>query len=292
MVALIVEGFLLGEVDNALALERYREGHALAKRAGLLGLMLEFANNIGYTAFLVGDWDEGLEVLDGALAQTTHQSSLVWLMSNALIMRVARGEDIQAKIVELDRLVEAFGEPNLDVPTRDTKANAAQAAGRTAEARAHWRAVAEVWSSQAPASYYQAARHGIWSGDLAALREDLAALDATGFHGRVVEVRRTTLRAAEAALDSRTREAHALYKDALAGWRELRVVWEEALTGIDMATVLDPSDSDVRAAATSTREILVRLDAKPYVERLDAALARTAAAPFTPEKPVREPISA
>jgi hypothetical protein len=42
-----------------------------------------------------------------------------------------------------------------------------------------------------------------------------------------------------------------------------------------MATVLDPSEPDVRAAAESAREILTRLGARPFLERLDAALAGT-----------------
>jgi hypothetical protein len=41
-----------------------------------------------------------------------------------------------------------------------------------------------------------------------------------------------------------------------------------------MATVLDPSDPEVRAAADTARETLIRLRAQPFVERLDAAMAR------------------
>jgi hypothetical protein len=46
------------------------------------------------------------------------------------------------------------------------------------------------------------------------------------------------------------------------------------MAGIDMATLLDPASPDVRAAADQSREILVRLGAVPFVERLDLALAR------------------
>ncbi len=40
-----------------------------------------------------------------------------------------------------------------------------------------------------------------------------------------------------------------------------------------MATLLDPSDPEVREAAAGAREILARLDAAPFIERLDAAMA-------------------
>jgi hypothetical protein len=46
-----------------------------------------------------------------------------------------------------------------------------------------------------------------------------------------------------------------------------------------MVTVLDPSTPEVRAAAESTRAILERLGAKPYLERLNAALARGVGTP-------------
>jgi hypothetical protein len=42
-----------------------------------------------------------------------------------------------------------------------------------------------------------------------------------------------------------------------------------------MATLLDPTDPEVRAAAEAAREILVRLRAAPFIARLDAALARS-----------------
>ena len=44
-----------------------------------------------------------------------------------------------------------------------------------------------------------------------------------------------------------------------------------------MAQLLDPSEPQVKAAAESSREILVRLGAAPFIARLDAALARSAA---------------
>jgi hypothetical protein len=66
-----------------------------------------------------------------------------------------------------------------------------------------------------------------------------------------------------------------LYRDALREWRDLGLLWDEALCGLDMATLLDPADPEVRAAADAAREILVRLEAAPFLARLDAAMARS-----------------
>ena len=43
----------------------------------------------------------------------------------------------------------------------------------------------------------------------------------------------------------------------------------------EMATLLEPADPEVRAAAGAAREILGRLRAAPFIARLDAALARS-----------------
>ena len=78
-----------------------------------------------------------------------------------------------------------------------------------------------------------------------------------------------------AALEGRPADALPLYREALRAWRDLGLAWDEALCGLDMALLLDPADPEVRAAAEAAREILVRLEAAPFIARLDAALARS-----------------
>ena len=87
-----------------------------------------------------------------------------------------------------------------------------------------------------------------------------------------------TIRAGLAALEGRAADALGQYREALRGWHDLGLAWDEALTGIDMATLLEPSEAEVRAAAESSRQILVRLGAKPFLERLDAAMGRSRSA--------------
>ena len=104
--------------------------------------------------------------------------------------------------------------------------------------------------------------------------DDLAALDASGVHGPAVDADRKTIRAGIAALEGRPAEGMPLYREALRAWHDLDLAWDEALCGLDMATLLDPLEPEVRAAAGSAREILVRLGAKPFIARLDAATSR------------------
>jgi hypothetical protein len=129
-----------------------------------------------------------------------------------------------------------------------------------------------------PVSSARAARAALWVGDHAAIHEHLAVLDESGFHGPAIEADRRTIRAGIAALEGRRADALALYRDALRAWRDLGLAWDEALCGLDMALLLDPADPDVRAAASATRETLVRLEAAPFVARLDAAMTRSSQA--------------
>jgi class 3 adenylate cyclase/tetratricopeptide (TPR) repeat protein len=276
--ALLVGGYHSGEIDLAASLEKYREGLAISRRIGRRDVMLQFINNVGYTAFVAGDWSGALTELDAALAEELAPAHRVWLLGNALSVRASRGEPVADDMAVLEGLVGTATEPQLLIPLLDARGNVALAAGQLAEARAAWRRVAELDVAQAPSALYQAARAAAWQRDLAAVREDAAALDATGVHGRVVEIRRATLRAALAALEGGPADALALYRDALRGWRELRMVWDEALTGIDMATLLEPSEPAVHEVAISTREILTRLGARPFLERLELAMT-TAAGP-------------
>jgi len=102
---------------------------------------------------------------------------------------------------------------------------------------------------------------------------------------RIPEARRETLAAGIAAAEGRTADAMALYREALRNWRASRSGWDEALTGIDMAMLLDPADPEVAAVITSTRSILERLHARPYLERLASAVAARSARRVISEQP-------
>ncbi len=122
-------------------------------------------------------------------------------------------------------------------------------------------------------AYSLAARTALWNGELEAVIADLASLEATHAHGPAITLHKATIRAGIAALEGRSADALAAYRDALRGWRDAGLPVLEAMTAIDMATLLDPSLPEVQAAATRAREILGGLGAMPFLERLESALA-------------------
>jgi class 3 adenylate cyclase/tetratricopeptide (TPR) repeat protein len=270
--SLVVGGYVKGDLDLMAALENYREGLALARRLGHRNLMLRFVNNLGYTAFLAGDWDGALAELESALAEDLQRGDRIVILCNALIIHACRGESVADGIVEAERLIGDVLDAGNRIVILDVEGNARLADGRLEESATAWRALAEMDRSQASEFRYRAARPALWRLDRGAAEADLEALDAIGVHGRVADLRRLTIRAGLAALEARAAEALAGYRDALRGWRALRLPWDEALTVIDMATLLDPTQPEILAAGELAREFLSRVRATPFLARLDAAL--------------------
>ena len=262
-----------GELDLSKALELYAEAEAIARRTGHRNTLLNAIGNIGYSAFLAGEWDYALGKMNAVLADDLEPRDRVFISTNALSIRASRGEAIDA---DLAALREASGADNKVLLSfiSDPSANAALASGDLERAQRDLEAVATFDSANGPEFYYRAGRPALWSGNLEEARRLADSAEEAGGFGPLIAARRQTSRAGIAALEGRTADALSLYRDALRGWRSVHGGWDEALTGIDMASVLDPTEPEVAAAINSTREILERLGAKPYLERLDAAIAR------------------
>jgi class 3 adenylate cyclase/tetratricopeptide (TPR) repeat protein len=274
LAALLIGGFEKGDIDVQAALQSYRDGAALARRQGQRGRLLALINNLGYEGFVAGDWDDALAEMEGALNDELDYKDRIMIMCNAAIVHTARGEPIDEHLNEVMRLGAAIPSEDWHAVHLDPEANRALAQGKPADARRAWRRMVELDPSQANEFLYRAAVADLWTGDQATPARDLEELDATGVHGRVAAARRLSLEAGLAAFEGKTGEAVALYGEALSAWRELRIAWDEALTAMSMAKLLDPSLPEVRRAAQNAREFLVRVRAAPFIEQLDAALTR------------------
>jgi class 3 adenylate cyclase/tetratricopeptide (TPR) repeat protein len=261
--------------DPRVALETARAGLALARRLGRRHHIAILLANGAESAVRTGDWPWALAELDAALAEEFEALERTIFLGADVGFRAFRGEPVADQLDEITRLVGESDDPQVLATVASCDAVVAFAAGRLGDARSAWRRVAELGPGDAPGALPRAARSALWAGDPDAARADLAALHASGVHGPAVEADRRTIRAGLAALEGPPADALPLYREAIRGWRDLGLAWDEALCGIDMASLLDPADSEVRTAADAAREILVRLGAAPFIARLDAALARS-----------------
>jgi hypothetical protein len=265
------------EADTVGALGGMREGLALARRVGNRRAMLRLINNVGFSEFIVGQWDEGLATLEEPLREDVEWVSRAAITGNALVIRAFRGEPLTSELAELERLLGDAPDPNIVVTLLDAQGSQAFASGRLADARSTWHRMISLDSGAGPAYYYQTARAALWDRDTDGARLDLANLDATGVHGRVIETRRATIRAGLAALEGSTAESVAGYREAIRAWHDLGLANDEAFSGLDMAILLGPSVPEVGPPAGSAREFFLRVGGRPFLERLDAAMGRTPA---------------
>jgi hypothetical protein len=201
----------------------------------------------------------------------------VFLLTAILPIRSWRGEPIDAELAELEQLAPEVDDPDGKSTIHAARSHVALAAGRFDQALSEALERGALSPINAAAAFAIAARAALWMGDSERAAAALAALDATGTHGPAITHHRTTITAGIAALEGRVDESLAGYRQALAGWRQAGLPVLEALTAIDMATLLDPSARAVREAEVRAREILVGLGARALLERLDAALARSGA---------------
>jgi len=261
-------------VDPARALAAAAEGLTLARRAGDRGSAVLYVNGVAYGRFQSGEWDEALALVDSAAADDLDASDRALLLDVPFNIHASRGQDLAPDLALVDQALTTMSEHDRRGATLEVAAIKAYGQGRLADARAAWREQVDLDSGDARWALPQAAHAAIWLGDARAAAADLAALDATGLHSTISELNRRTIRAGLAALEDPDGEALAMYRAVLKEWHGLGQLWEAALVGIDMATLLDPTLPEVQAVIAWSREFLTRVGARPFLERLEAAAAR------------------
>jgi tetratricopeptide (TPR) repeat protein len=270
---------MLTESDLAASIDLHVELMAMARRVGRLDGLLSLTSNFGYSAFLAGRWDAAMEAMEPVLAGEMSDRERLVMLNNATIVRVNRGEVVDDDLVLLRELAHKMQGAQPEMFLADPEANSALSNGELQTASARFLVIADDDPSQMPEYAYRAARPMLWTGDIDAARACYDKVAERGAFSPVATARIATLEAGIAALEGRTSEATALYREALRGWRDAHSRWDEVLTGIDMALLLDPTDPEVAEGVKSTRAILEELRARTYLERLDAAALRAAAEP-------------
>jgi hypothetical protein len=191
-------------------------------------------------------------------------------LSSLLQFRAFRGLDTDALVEELEELAAPL---ESGVAFRAlTRAYLSFASGDLAATVRDALQFSELWSQGDVEGRRLATRAAIWQRDVETARTCLAGLERLAQHGRAVHVTSLTFNAGIAALEGHANEAITQYREALRGWDELELPWDQALAGIDMATTLGPDEPAVVAAAATARSILERLEAKAILARLDGAM--------------------
>jgi class 3 adenylate cyclase/tetratricopeptide (TPR) repeat protein len=263
----------LDYLDPEVAGGANEAGLALARRLGLRFWMFGFTTGLGYSLFRTGDWDRAERELALGLDEDPEPADRFALLSNLLLVRSLRGLEVGDLLDEIDAIAAASNDPSLRTQRDDAHAFAAFAAGRFVEAAESWLASASVDPAYLPTARLLAAHASAAAGNVAAVRDDLVAIDASRLRGPLVHAQRSTILGLIAALEGDPSAAVEQQREALVAWRRIGFPLDEALTSLTLVTVLGPDDPTIRANALEARQILERLRARPLIERLDAALA-------------------
>ena len=279
--ALINLSSFQSEDDPRASLETSRATLEMSRRLGQRSSVSFALDNMATAGLRTGDWDAALADLEGVRAEDFDPLDRAVILADVLGFHAARGEPTGSEHAQVDALLEESvpGSTASAVLRGGCTFWEAFAAGRLDEARSVCHRVGEQFAQAVTWTRVYAARTALWGHDVEGARADLDALEEIGGHGRATKADRLSIRAGLAALEGRRADALSLYRDALRAWRDLGLPWDEALTTIDMAALVDPAEPEVRAAAGAAREILARLRAQPFLERLDAAMRRVAPGP-------------
>ena len=258
--------------DPVAGLAIAREGLEIAARIGSSSYGFLMVGNAVSCALRVGEWDWARALLEEWLAEITGEFYLELYVDRAVLTALTGG-DPTADLAEAERMLPGANDPQYTSYIHWAHAWRALAIGQYDEAQRRGLEAPEITSFFASITLPIAARAALWDGDGAAAATALDRLEATIVTGQASRLDLTTLRAGIAALEGRRSDAVGGYREALRGWKQLGCAFDEALAAVDMAKLLNPTERDMpeaSAAIDAARETLTRLDAKPFLARLDA----------------------
>ena len=264
---------LAAENDPRSSLAAAQRGLDLAVRLGIPGFVAAFRGTVGSVSVRTGDWDTGIATLRVGLEAST-DGARVHLGTTLALYGILRGETGATDLRDIEQLLEGETDPWATSHLPSARSVVGLALGDPEMSLAAAERMVEILGGDS-STWSIAARTALWARDGEAAARALDHHRALSLHGPAIEATETTILAGLAALSGRSDEARVTYRTALRSWRDLGLPFDEALTAIDMATLLDPAEPEVQVAAQSARAILTRLRAQPFLDRLEAAISRS-----------------
>lgn len=291
-------GFVAAEIralsNSGAGSDDPREGRAayvaardLALRVGNRNMARWAGEAASYAAWVLADgWDAILAESDSGSADDPG-SPLDKARHAAIlgIFKSARGESTDAELATLEAMSTQVSDHYAAAAAHSLRGSRAFDRGDYAEAVDESLLATEDVEL---ARYFleDALRAAVWGHDLARAREVAERLDADRSTGTAMAASRLAARAGVAALEGRLDEAIAGYREAMSLLRSIGADFPLASLALDFVQVVGGSHPAAREAAAEARPIFERIKARPYLERLDAALAKPApaAAAATPSE--------
>jgi hypothetical protein len=260
--------------DPREAFEVCRTGIERAVAVGQTNWVFGLYANGASMALQLGEWDwveEAGRELDLDIVETNIGS--LWAAVPRISLRMYRG-DIAGAAVDIERLRVAVGErPDPQTVSLllslETELQMLQGNTRAAIETAT-RGLSVTITEQIAERALAGGRAAVWARDAAVVR-DMGPAARAPHAGRFDEARAEALEAAADALSGDRPSARERFDRAVGTMRDVGVSFEVALVQLDRVIVM-PDDPAAEDAAAEARAIFERLGARPFLERLDAAL--------------------
>jgi tetratricopeptide (TPR) repeat protein len=270
--------YAMANIDSGAALENAKAGFAHAQRFGMAGLAAAVAVNVAQESIRHGRWGEARSAVDAALEIASDPIDRAGILIYRALLDALQGRPFAEILAQSKEASERQSDPQIRSELHLTEALIALVEDRLADAVTLGKQAATELPQNAPAALRLAGRGASWMRDAQAAREALSRLESVPIHGPQMDASRAAMRAGVAALEGRADEAIALFREALRLWNELGLEWEYALTALDMVLLVGVTDHEGRAAIEAARATFSRLDAKPFLSRMEeASTAATAA---------------
>jgi hypothetical protein len=263
----------LGAADAALA---------VARRFGLRGFVRTLVGNLASAALEVGEWERAILELTAVRDESSDDFERNYLRWVLVTFSVWRGDDVAAEVAELAAWAEGIGDSGAREAVHDLQAQVAFAAGNLLLACDEWMAFAPSDPLNAPGAYAMAGLAGLLATDPRRAASAVGALEDMPGRGPLRALDLRLLRAGLAALEGRLPEAIREARAVSVEYGRLGLPWREAVAILMLVETVGPDHAEVRAAAGTARETFARLGAKPFLDRLEAALGPSGHPPVMP----------
>jgi len=264
-------GFALDPDDPRAAYEISLDGLARARRVGRRHDIRYLLGNACDGAQITGEWDWVLQQVREELQDDLEAPDRIFFGTHEVRIRAARGQDVSAHLRQLQDLAAPFDDHQYIAQVEEAREAAELALGRLESVVDLCRAVLarmDHWPTDAT----YGARAATWLGDAGAVSEMIEAWRRSR-HGRYTSAVGTTMEAGLAALEGRHDDARVAYAEAQRELRELGVIVPLAMCQLDLVVVGAMEPAERQRAADEARATFERLGMRPYLERLERALA-------------------
>jgi class 3 adenylate cyclase/tetratricopeptide (TPR) repeat protein len=257
--------------DPHAAYESAQAALELATRLGRKSTAVTLFGNAASAAVDIGEWDLAEQQYEERRDQQPDEFGQNYVDWVVIGVRAFRGTADPDEVERLVAWARGFGDERAAEGIHDLRASVAFGLGRYGEASREWAAYAPSQKLNAPTSWYQAAIAGLAARDAVAAGRAVDAHLALPAHGRLVANDRTMLRAGVALL-TRSRDADGATSDLLAAadfYRQRRLPWRLALTGLVAAGVADQARPKIGKLVDEARAVLLGLGAAPLAAGID-----------------------